>query len=71
MHVIEVVRIVIVIMMNFGAHVVCPCKVKTDDIDNDCNVVVIVNTFKMIECFVNVFFRKLFQLLSWKVMNYM
>ena len=61
MHVIEGVRILIVMMMNVGINIVCPYKVKTDDIDNDCNVMVIMNTIKMITCFANVFFWGIIQ----------
>ena len=57
------------IMMNVGMHIACPFKVKIDDIDDDCNVVVIMNAFKMIVFFANDFFGKLFKLLMWEIMN--
>ena len=50
MHVIELARIMIVTMIDVGTMIVYLCKVKTDDIDNDCNVVLIMNDIKMIPC---------------------
>ena len=47
------------------------CKVKADDIDNDGNVMMIMNTFKMIVFFNNVFFSKLFKFYACEIMNCM